>query len=369
MTAIAALPLACRTLAGMTKSTPPDPLEATSALTRARAALAATPRRWLVTGGAGFIGSHLVEALLRLEQEVVIFDDMSSGRVDNVDDVRARVGAAGVRLRLVVGDVRDANAVEDVARGAAVILHHAALVSVPASVTHPRSAHDVNVTGFLNVLEVARASRARVVYAASSASYGDAPAASSGERGLGRPLSMYAASKTANEAYAAAYAEAYGLETVGLRYFNVFGSRQDPAGAYAAVIPTWIAALVRGDRCQVHGDGQQTRDFCHVANVVAANLLAATTTEPAAFGEAFDIGTGNPTTLLQLHDAIAAVLCEGLPERADLATAVPTFGPPRPGDVRHSRADVSRAREVLGFEPEVGLEQGIDRTISWFLGT
>ena len=265
------------------------------------------------------------------------------------------------------GDLRDAAAVAAAADGARVILHHAAAVSVPGSIDDPATTHDINVTGFLRVLQAARATGARVVYAASSASYGDDPADVKVEERLGRPLSLYAASKTANELYAAAFGAAYGLETVGLRYFNVFGARQDPRGAYAAVIPAWIDALVRGDRCHVHGDGLQTRDFCHVANVVGANLLAATATAPTALGGVFNVGTGARTTLLELHEAIVGALREALPDRAGLASAAPEFGPERPGDVRHSCADVGRARAVLGFEPVVDLRAGIGHTLGWFL--
>jgi len=338
-------------------------LSGSAAYAATLAALRAEPRRWLVTGGAGFIGSHLVEALLGLGQEVVVLDDLSTGYLANLDDVRARVGGAAARLRFVGGDLRDAAAVAVAADGARVILHHAAVVSVPGSIDDPATTHDINVTGFLHVLQAARATGARVVYAASSASYGDDPADVKVEERLGRPLSPYAASKTANELYAAAFGAAYGLETVGLRYFNVFGARQDPRGAYAAVIPAWIDALLRGDRCRVHGDGLQTRDFCHVANVVGANLLAAATSAPAALGRAFNVGTGARTTLLELHDAIVEAVREALPGRSELASAAPEFGPARPGDVRHSCADVGRARAVLGFEPVVGLREGIGHTL------
>jgi UDP-N-acetylglucosamine/UDP-N-acetylgalactosamine 4-epimerase len=350
--------------------TPPGALELLSgapAYASVLAALRAEPRRWLVTGGAGFIGSHLVEALLGLGQEVVVLDDLSTGFLANLDDVRARVGGARERLRFVEGDLRDAAAVAAAATGARVILHHAAAVSVPGSIDDPVTTHDINVTGFLHVLQAARATGARVVYAASSASYGDDPADVKVEDRLGRPLSPYAASKTANELYAAAFDAAYGLESVGLRYFNVFGARQDPHGAYAAVIPAWIDALVRGDRCRVHGDGLQTRDFCHVANVVGANLLAATTTAPAALGGVYNVGTGARTTLLELHEAILEALREAFPDRPDLASSAPEFGPARAGDVRHSCADVARARAVLDFEPVVGLRAGIGHTLAWFL--
>ena len=343
-------------------------LSGAPAIATAIAALRAAPRRWLVTGGAGFIGSHLVEALLGLGQEVVVLDDLSSGKLANLDDVCARVGPeAAARLGFVRGDLRDAEAVAAASEGVAVVLHHAAQVSVPRSIEDPLATHHANVTGFVHVLEAARAAGARVVYAASSASYGDDPADVKVEERLGRPLSLYAASKTANELYAAAYGEAYGLETVGLRYFNVFGPRQDPRGAYAAVIPAWIAKLGRGERCPVHGDGLTTRDFCHVANVVGANLLAATTTSEDALGGVFNVGTGERTTLLELHDALVAAMRDAQPERAAGFDAEPAFGPFRPGDVRHSCADITRARELLGYAPVVGLREGIAHTLGWFL--
>ena len=345
-----------------------DLLAGAPAYAGAMADLRAAPRRWLVTGGAGFIGSHLVEALLGLGQEVVVLDDLSSGYLANLDDVRVRVGSvAAARLRFVEGDLRDAATVAGAADGVAVVLHHAARVSVPGSIEDPVTSHHVNVTGFLHVLEAARAVGARVVYAASSASYGDDPADVKVEDRLGRPLSLYAATKTANEAYAAAYGQAYGLETVGLRYFNVFGPRQDPRGAYAAVIPAWIDALARGRRCTVHGDGLTTRDFCHVANVVGANLLAATTTAAGVLGGVFNVGTGERTTLLELHEALLAALREARPEVAAGLDAEPAFGPFRPGDVRHSCADITRARERLGYLPVVGLRDGIGDTLGWFL--
>lgn len=341
-------------------------LRAIPAAERVLDAIAATSRRWLVTGGAGFIGSHLVETLLRLGQEVVVFDDLSTGYERNLDLVLDGCGGmsgARERLSLVRGDVRDADSLLQAAEGAGVVLHHAALVSVPRSIEDPRAAHDINTSGFLNVLEAARATGARVVFAASSASYGDDPADVKTEDRLGMPLSMYAASKTANETYAAAYAMAYGLGVVGLRYFNVFGARQDPRGAYAAVIPTWVAAMVAGRSCLVHGDGSTTRDFCHVANVVFANLAAAMSEDRRVCGEVFNIGTGRPTTLLELHDRIADAYAGSV----GVSTPTrPSFGPFRAGDVQHSCADIGKAERLLGYEPVVGLEQGLEATVRWF---
>jgi UDP-N-acetylglucosamine 4-epimerase len=327
-------------------------------------ALRCAPRRWLVTGGAGFIGSHLAEALLALGQGVTVLDDLSTGRASNLQAVRRAVGPAATRLRFVRGDVRDAGSLSVAADHVDVILHHAALVSVPESIAAPVTTHDVNVGGFLRVLETARTIGARVVYAASSASYGDDAAPVQREDRLGRPLSMYAASKTADEAYAGAYHAAYGLETIGLRYFNVFGDRQASHGTDAAVIPAWIAAKLRGQRCRIHGDGLTTRDFCHVANVVGAVLLASRSDDPRALGSALNVGTGVPSTLLELHDAIEAAVRA---RRSDLVGGPPEFGPFRPGDVRRSCADVALARASLGYEPAVGLRDGIDATVAAIL--
>jgi UDP-N-acetylglucosamine 4-epimerase len=341
-------------------------LRVSPAAERVLDAVAAASRRWLVTGGAGFVGSHLVETLLRLGQEVVVLDDLSTGYLRNLelalDGCDGGTGAPD-RLSFYRGDVRDADGVRRAAEGADVILHHAALVSVPLSIEDPRAAHDINTSGFLNVLEVARATGARVVFAASSASYGDDPADVKTENRLGTPLSMYAASKTANETYAAAYARSYGMGVVGLRYFNVFGARQDPMGAYAAVIPAWVAAISAGRSCVVYGDGLTTRDFCHVANVVFANLAAATCDDPRIFGEMFNIGTGTPTTLLDLHERIAGAYARS---SGTLTPAKPSFGPFRAGDVQHSCADIGKARRLLGYEPVVGLDHGLEATVRWF---
>ena len=333
------------------------------------AELRARPRRWLVTGAAGFIGSHLTQALLGWGQTVVGLDDLSTGFRANLDDVRGRVGAeAAARLRFVEGDVTRYADVSEAARGVDVILHHAAFVSVPKSVEDPVGCHRVNVEGFLNVLQAARAAGVeRVVYAASSASYGDDDAPVKREEVVGAPLSMYAASKSANELYADAFAATYGTRAVGLRYFNVFGPRQDPAGAYAAVIPAWIERLRGGATCVVHGDGGQTRDFCHVANVVGANLLAATRPADPGWHRVYNVGTGGSTDLLALFAALRDAVAAHPEAPAGAADARAEHGPPRPGDVRHSRADVGRAERELGYRPVVDVAGGIAHTVGWFL--
>ena len=333
------------------------------------AALEARPRRWLVTGAAGFIGSHLVQALLGWGQTVVGLDDLSTGYRANVDDVVARVGPdAAQRFRFVVGDVTRPDDVAEAMRGVDVVLHHAAFVSVPGSVEDPRACHRTNVEGFLNVLEAARAEGVgRLVYAASSASYGDDDAPEKREETTGSPLSLYAATKSANEAYAAVYAATYGMQAVGLRYFNVFGPRQDPSGAYAAVVPAWIERLRTGRPCVVHGDGGQTRDFCHVANVVGANLLAATAPADGGWHRVYNVGTGATTDLIQLFTFLRDAVAGRPGAAAEASTAEPTFGPPRAGDVRHSRANVDRVRRELAFEPVVDIRTGIENTVAWFL--
>ncbi len=327
----------------------------------ARAALQRERRRWLITGGAGFIGSHLAETLLDLDQEVVVLDDLSTGSRANLTHVRNATRDGARHLAFVHGDVRDESLVHALVRRVDVVLHQAAQVSVPASIETPTLSHDVNVTGFLNILEAARRNGTRIIYAASSASYGDDPAERKRENHTGRPLSMYAASKTASEAYAAAYHAAYDLPTIGLRYFNVYGARQDPSGPYAAVIPAWIDATRRGEACTIHGDGHTTRDFCHVANVVGATLLAALTYHEDALGHVLNVGTGHATSLLELHDAIHQAIQTLQPQ---VTKREPSFAPFRPGDVRHSCADVRRARDVLGYEPVVDLATGIDATVA-----
>jgi UDP-N-acetylglucosamine 4-epimerase len=319
------------------------------------------PRTWLVTGGAGFIGSHLVQNLLRLGQRVRVLDNFSTGHRSNLAEASA---GAPERLELLEGDIRDPAACREACEGADVILHQAALGSVPRSIQDPVTSHDVNVTGFLNVLGAARdAGVRRVVYASSSAVYGDHPGLPKVEDATGRPLSPYAATKAADELYAHAFANAYGLETVGLRYFNVFGPRQDPAGAYAAVIPLWFAGLFGGSPPALNGDGETSRDFSYVANVVQANLLAATATDPAALRTVYNVAAGGRTTLLELfglmreeasrlHPAASGVELERRPLRA--------------GDIRHSHADIDRARRLLGYAPTHSIRDGLAETVAWY---
>jgi UDP-N-acetylglucosamine 4-epimerase len=327
--------------------------------------LCADRRRWLVTGGAGFIGSHLVEALLRHGQDVVVLDDFSTGREANLEAVRRGVGPeAAEQLAVVRGDIRDAETCRAAARGVHVVLHQAALGSVPRSIARPIPTHEVNVSGFLNVLEAARgAGIRRVVYASSSSVYGDSRALPKVEDVVGRPLSPYAASKACDEAYADAFAACYGLELVGLRYFNVFGPRQDPEGPYAAVMPRWFAALLRGMPVTIYGDGETSRDFCYVANAVQANLLAAAVTDPAALGQVYNVACGARTTLNELFVLIRSQVAR---LRPDAANARPVLAAFRPGDVRHSLADIRKAAEALGYRPTHSVADGLVDAAEWY---
>jgi UDP-N-acetylglucosamine/UDP-N-acetyl-alpha-D-glucosaminouronate 4-epimerase len=329
-----------------------------------KAALAAKPRRWLVTGVAGFIGSNLLEFLLELDQEVVGLDDFATGHRANLEEVRDRVGARWTRFRFLEGDVASPDACGGAVAGVDVVLHQAAIGSVPRSIDEPLRSNAANVTGTLALLEAARrAGVRRFVYASSSSVYGDSPALPKVEDNLGRPLSPYAVSKVADELYAFVYGSLHGMETIGLRYFNVFGQRQDPEGAYAAVIPRWIAAMIRGDEVRINGTGETSRDFCHVQNVVQANLLAASVEDPAALNRAYNVAAGRRTTLTELF----ALLRDRLRLRHPaVASLEPVHGPFRPGDVLHSLADIAGARKLLGYEPTVSIERGLDESLDWY---
>lgn len=323
--------------------------------------IASRSRTWVVTGGAGFIGSHLVETLLGLGQRVRVLDSFVTGHRRNLEEAgRGHTDA----LELVEGDIRDLQACRQAVRGAEVILHQAALGSVPRSITDPLATHDANVTGFLNVLWAAReAGVRRIVYASSSSVYGDHPGLPKVEDLVGRQLSPYAVGKFADELYANVFGQVYGLEILGLRYFNVFGPRQDPEGPYAAVIPLWFRSLLAGEPVFINGDGLTSRDFCYVDNVVQANLLAATTTNPDAIGKVYNVAVGERTTLLQLFEGIRAQVSRFRPEAA---VARPVHREARAGDVRHSLADVSRARTLLGYGPKVTLMDGLARAAGWY---
>jgi UDP-N-acetylglucosamine 4-epimerase len=339
--------------------------EPTTPYEMAKARLRARPRTWLVTGAAGFIGSHLVEHLLALDQRVVGLDNFATGKRQNLADVLALVSAEqAARFRFDEGDIRDPNACARACAGVEVILHQAALGSVPRSIKDPLTTHDVNVTGFLRVIAAARdCGIRRVVYASSSSVYGDHPALPKVEDVIGKPLSPYATSKLADELYAHAFGRCYGLELIGLRYFNVFGARQDPDGQYAAVIPRWFAGMLGTGELVINGDGETSRDFCYVENVVQANLLAATTDNPEVAGQVFNVAVGERTTLNQLFEQIRTRVAD----RHPAATAIrPVYREFRPGDVRHSLADIGKTRRLLGYEPTYSVMAGLKRASAWY---
>jgi len=306
---------------------------------------------FLVTGGAGFIGSHVAERLLRDGYRVRVLDNFSSGRREHL-----AFAMGNSRLEVVEGDLRDARATADAARGVEVIFHQAAMRSVPRSVDDPLGANENNVTGTLNVLMAARqAAVRRVVYASSSSIYGDRPDLPKREDQPPAPISPYAVSKLAGELYCAAWSRLYGLETVGLRYFNVFGPRQDPESQYAAVIPRFITWALAGAPLEVHGDGTQSRDFTHIDNVVEANLLAARA--PGVAGETFNVGCGSRVSLLEIIGFLEGIVGRKL-ERRHTA--------PRQGDVPHTLADIGKAKRFLGYAPLVEFEEGLRRTVEYF---
>lgn len=325
----------------------------------------AEPKVWLVTGVAGFIGSNLLEALLRLDQRVVGLDNYATGSRHNLEQVRELVGPGKWKnFRQIDGDIRDPDTCQRASQGVNYVLHQAALGSVPRSIANPADFHASNVTGFLNVLVAARDSGTkRLVYASSSAVYGDHPELPKVEDKIGRCLSPYAATKRANELYAEVFAGCYQMETIGLRYFNVFGPRQDPNGAYAAVIPKWIAAMMRNEPIHINGDGETTRDFCYVANVVQANLLAATVQKPEAINEIYNVAVCARTSLNQLFGLLRGKL---LPDYPHLKDCSPVYCDFRPGDVRHSEADISKAERFLGYKPSHTVQQGLSEALDWY---
>lgn len=329
------------------------------------ATLERKPLRWLVTGAAGFIGSHLVERLLSLGQSVVGLDNFATGSQRNLDDVAARVGGPAARnFRFIEGDICDPRACTTACRGVDLVLHQAALGSVPRSMEEPLASHAANVDGFLKLLLAAHdAGARRVVFASSSSVYGDDVSDIKREERLGHVLSPYAATKLIDEVYASTLARTHGLASVGLRYFNVFGPRQDPHGAYAAVIPRWTEQLLSGGSCVVYGDGSNSRDFCYVDNVVQANLLAALAPSEAIAAGPFNIACGARTSLLELYAAIRQQVALAVPAAASRSLE---HEPVRAGDIPHSLASIDRAREHLGYEPAFDVARGLEQTVAWY---
>lgn len=322
-----------------------------------------TPRTWLVTGCAGFIGSNILETLLKLEQSVVGLDNFSTGYQRNLDEVRQSVTSEQWdRFKFIEGDIRDFSTCEKAVTGVDFVLHQAALGSVPRSIKDPLTTNAVNITGFLNMLTAARdAQVASFVYAASSSTYGDHPDLPKVEDKIGKPLSPYAVTKLVNEIYADVFARTYGFASVGLRYFNVFGKRQDPEGAYAAVIPKWIAAMIRNEDVMVNGDGETSRDFCFVENAVQANILAAMS---HAEGEShvYNVAVNARTSLNELYRHLAATLGKhGVNYEKS-----PQYREFRAGDVRHSQADITKAKTKLGYEPLYTIVQGLEVAMPWY---
>lgn len=327
--------------------------------------LVATPKTWLVTGVGGFIGSNLLETLLKLNQTVVGLDNFATGYQKNLDEVQSLVSSEQwEHFRFIEGDIRNFAHCQKACSGVDYVLHQAALGSVPRSLADPITTNAVNISGFLNMLTAARDAKVKsFTYAASSSTYGDHPGLPKVEDKIGKPLSPYAVTKYVNELYADVFARSYGFKSIGLRYFNVFGRRQDPDGAYAAVIPKWTAAMIKNDTVFINGDGETSRDFCYIENTVQANLIAATTQNEDATNQVYNVAVGDRTTLNELFNAIMSALADnGVTYEQD-----PTYRDFRPGDVRHSQADISKANSLLGYEPQFNISQGINEAMAWYV--
>jgi UDP-N-acetylglucosamine/UDP-N-acetylgalactosamine 4-epimerase len=331
-----------------------------------KARLVKEPKAWLITGVAGFIGSNLLETLLKLNQNVVGLDNFATGFQHNLDEVKSLVNPAQwANFNFIQGDIRSAEDCHRACKGVDYVLHQAALGSVPRSVADPITTNSANITGYLNMLVAARDAKVkRFVYAASSSTYGDHPALPKVEDTIGKPLSPYAVTKYVNELYADVFARTYGFNTIGLRYFNVFGPRQTPEGAYAAVIPKWIASMIKGETVYINGDGETSRDFCFIENVRQANLLAALTDNLEATNQVYNVAVGDRTTLNQLFDQIKLNL---LPSHPHLQCVKPVYREFRGGDVRHSLADISKASNFLGYEPTHIIDEGLKVAMAWYV--
>lgn len=326
--------------------------------------LRAQPRRWLVTGCAGFIGSNLLESLLKLDQIVVGLDNFATGHQRNLDEVEQQVGPERwANFRFIQGDIRNLDTCREAVSGVDRVLHQAALGSVPRSLNDPITTNEVNVSGFLNMLVAARDADVKsFVYAASSSTYGDHEALPKVEDRIGKPLSPYAVTKYVDELYADVFARAYGFGSAGLRYFNVFGKHQDPDGAYAAVIPKWVAAMIKNETVVINGDGETSRDFCYVDNAVQANILAAHAVQPAEH-EVYNVAYNARTSLNQLFEK----LVQGLRPLGIEYGQTAQYADFRAGDVRHSQADIGKARERLGYEPQFDVARGIETAMPWYV--
>ncbi|UNW09659.1 NAD-dependent epimerase/dehydratase family protein [Acinetobacter indicus] len=322
------------------------------------------PKTWLVTGVAGFIGSNLLETLLKLDQTVVGLDNFATGHQRNLDEVQSLVAAEQwAKFSFIEGDIRNLEDCQKACTNVDYVLHQAALGSVPRSIADPITTNAANITGFLNMLTAARDAEVKsFTYAASSSTYGDHPALPKVEDNIGKPLSPYAVTKYVNELYAEVFARTYGFKTIGLRYFNVFGKRQDPNGAYAAVIPKWTAAMIAGDNVFINGDGETSRDFCFIENTVQANILAATTQNDEAKNQVYNVAVGDRTTLNDLFKAIKSALNEN----GISCDQEPVYREFRVGDVRHSQADVTKIKTLLGYDPKFRIFEGISQAMVWY---
>jgi len=326
--------------------------------------LLAKPKTWLVTGVAGFIGSNLLEHLLKLNQTVVGLDNFATGHQHNLDEVQGEVSQEQwTRFNFIEGDIRNTDDCKQAVSGVDYVLHQAALGSVPRSINDPVTTNDVNISGFLNMLVAARDEKVKsFTYAASSSTYGDHPALPKVEENIGNPLSPYAVTKYVNELYADVFARTYNFNTIGLRYFNVFGKRQDPNGAYAAVIPKWTADMINNEEVFINGDGETSRDFCFIENTVQMNILAATAADEAKT-QVYNVAVGDRTTLNTLYTSIQ----NSLNSNGIACSNAPSYREFRAGDVRHSQADISKAKNLLGYEPEFKIQQGIDKAMPWYI--
>ena len=327
--------------------------------------LKTTPKTWLVTGVAGFIGSNLLETLLKLNQTVVGLDNFATGHQHNLDEVQSLVTAEQwAKFSFIEGDIRKLEDCQKACAGVDYVLHEAALGSVPRSIADPILTNSANITGFLNMMVAARdANVSSFTYAASSSTYGDHPALPKVEENIGKPLSPYAVTKYVNELYADVFAKTYGFKTIGLRYFNVFGQRQDPKGAYAAVIPKWTSSMIAGEDVFINGDGETSRDFCFIQNVVQANILAATTQSDEAKNQVYNVALGDRTTLNELYRAIQAALATNdVNFERD-----PVYREFRAGDVRHSQASIAKIEQHLGYAPQFKIAEGIQLAMRWYV--
>lgn len=326
--------------------------------------LLSAPKVWLVTGVAGFIGSNLLESLLKLNQKVVGLDNFSTGHQHNLDEVKSLVSAGQWdRFKFIEGDIRDYATCECALKGVDYVLHHAALGSVPRSIANPVLTNSANITGFLNMLQGAKEAGIKsFTYAASSSTYGDHPVLPKVEENIGNPLSPYAVTKYVNELYAGVFSRIYGFKTIGLRYFNVFGQRQDPQGAYAAVIPKWTAAMIAGEDLYINGDGETSRDFCFIENTIQMNILAATAPDEAK-NEVYNVAVGDRTSLNELYGAIKSALVQN----GIVVSKSPIYRDFRAGDVRHSQADLTKAKTRLGYEPEFRIIDGLSKAMPWYV--